>query len=68
MFEEAAVQGDGTVTVRVEPSVWFDLVDFSELEPGTPEEPVEFAPGTQPRLAFADGLAQLSAYRFAYSK
>ena len=67
-FDEVAISADGTVTARIDPSVWFDLVDFSELEPGSNDEPSEFVPDTQPRLAFAQGLAQLSAYEFSYSK
>ena len=67
-FEEVNVQADGSVTVRVTPSIWFSLVDFSALAPGSSEAPSAFAPGTQPRLAFADGLTQLSAYEFSYSK
>lgn len=66
-FDEVVVTGDGTVTVRVDPSSWFRLVDFAELEPGSRDAPSEFAPDTQPRLAFADGLAQLSAYEFSFS-
>jgi len=67
-FDEVAISGDGTVTVRIDPSFWFYLVDFSELDPGTQDEPSEFTPGSQPRIAFAEGLAQLSAYEFSYSK
>jgi len=67
-FDEVAITADGTVTVRLDPSIWFDLVDFGELEPGSSDEPSEFVPESQPRLAFADGLAQLSAYEFSYSK
>jgi hypothetical protein len=67
-FDEVAITDDGTVTVRVDPSVWFYLVDFSALDPGTEGEPSEFAAGSQPRLAFAEGLAQLSAYEFSYSR
>jgi len=67
-FHEANIQADGTVTVRVHPSIWFDLVDFSALEAGSSDAPTEFGPDTQPRLAFADGLAQLSAYEFSYSQ
>jgi hypothetical protein len=67
-FDTASIEDDGTVTVRVDPSVWFDLVDFGQLDPGSTSEPTEFAEGTQPRLAFAEGLAQLSAYAFSYAK
>ena len=65
-FVEANVEGDGTVTVVVSPRVWLDLVDFSQIEPGTAEEPTEFPKDSQPAIAFAQGLAQLSAYEFSY--
>lgn len=65
-FEETDVEGDGTVTVLVRPQVWFELVDFAELEPGTAEAPAEFPDESQPAIAFAQGLAQLSAYHFSY--
>lgn len=66
-FSELEVEGDGRITVLVNPRSWFELVDFSELEPGTQEAPAEFAPDSQPRIAFGQGLAQLSAYRFSYA-
>jgi len=65
-FDELDIQGDGRVTVRVTPKVWFDLVDFSELAP-VGDEPVELPPDSQPKIAFALGLAQLSAYEFSFS-
>jgi hypothetical protein len=61
------VQGDGTVTVTVRPSVWFEEVDFALVEPGTPEEPSPFVADTPPRLAFAKGLGAHAAYHFAFS-
>lgn len=66
-FSELEIENDGRVTVVVNPRIWFELVDFSELEPGTLDAPVEFEPGSQPRLAFGQGLAQLSAYKFSFS-
>ncbi len=66
-FDEVTVESDGTVTVVVAPHVWFELVDFSLVEPGTSEEPSTFAEGSQPHVAFTQGLAQLSAYHFSYS-
>lgn len=65
-FHEVNVTEDGTVTVRVKPVVWFELVDFGELEPGTEAEPSEFPADSQPRIAFTQGLAELSAYEFTY--
>jgi hypothetical protein len=66
-FQPFDVAADGTVTVTVRPRVWFNLVDFSLLAPGTPEAPTVAAPGSVPHIAFALGLAQLSAYQFAYT-
>lgn len=65
-FAEADIQADGTVTVLVQPKPWFNLVNFSLLEPGTEEEPSEFAAGSQPKVAFSQGVAQLSAYKLSY--
>jgi len=66
-FAEADVEGDGTVTATVKPKIWFDLVDFSELAPGTPEAPTVADASTTAYIAFSLGLVQLSAYQFAYT-
>lgn len=66
-LEEIDVEGDGRVTVRVTPKIWFDWVDFAELKPDPGGAPVEFAADSQPKIAFALGLAQLSAYEFSFA-
>ena len=66
-FKELGVEGDGRVTVQVTPKIWFDLVDFSELAPSADGEPVEFPADSQPKIAFALGLVQLSAYEFSFA-
>jgi hypothetical protein len=66
-FEEFDVEQSGRVTVQVNPKIWFDLVDFAQLGPVTGDEPVTFPDGSQARIAFALGLAQLSAYEFSFS-
>ena len=66
-FTEVDLQADGTTTVTIKPKIWFDLVDFSELAPGTPETPTVADATTTAHIAFALGLVQLSAYQFAYS-
>jgi hypothetical protein len=66
-FTETDVKDDGTVTVLVNPRVWFNLVDFSAIDPGSEEAPSVFPDDSQPKIAFAQGLAQLSAYKFSYS-
>jgi hypothetical protein len=66
-FRELEIEGDGLVSVSVNPKIWFDLVDFAELEPAGMAEIVEFPVDSQPRIAFALGLVQLSAYEFSFS-
>jgi hypothetical protein len=66
-FDEVDVQGDGTVTVTVDPKIWFDLVDFTDADAGSEAAPAELPDGSQPQLAFVLGTTQLSAYKFAYS-
>jgi hypothetical protein len=66
-FRELDIDNDGKVTVSVNPKIWFDLVDFAELEPAAGDEFVEFPGDSQPKIAFALGLAQLSAYEFSFS-
>jgi hypothetical protein len=66
VFEEVDVQGDGTVEVEVRPSVWFNLVDFAGVAPGTAEAPTTLQAGESAHLGFLVGLSQLSAYRFRF--
>lgn len=65
---EVDVEGDGTVTVTINPKVWFDLVDFSKAEEASPESPADFPDGSQPQIAFVLGVTQLSAYKFSFSQ
>ena len=65
-FDEADVADDGLVTVHIKPRVWLDLVDFSEVAPGSADAPTEVPRGQTAQLAFALGVAQLSAYRFSF--
>src|SRR5687768_8846448 len=51
-FEEVDIEQGGRVVVRVNPKVWFDLVDFAELAPAD-DTPVPFPDDSQPKLAFA---------------
>jgi hypothetical protein len=67
-FDPTDVQGDGTVTLQVRPRVWFNLVDFSTVPPGTPDTPSLVPAGSLAHLAFSLGLGQLSAFQFSYRK
>lgn len=67
-FAAREVLHDGTVTITLHPRVWFNLVDFRELEEGTAERPTAFGPESTARIAFALGLTQLSAYTFAFEE
>jgi hypothetical protein len=66
-FTELDIADGGRISVQVNPKIWFDLVDFAELTPAANAQPVEFPPDSQPKIAFALGLAQLSAYKFSFS-
>jgi hypothetical protein len=66
-LEEVDVEDDGTVTVTVNPKIWFDLVDFTEAEPGRADAPADLPDGSQPQIAFVLGTTQLSAYKFKYT-
>lgn len=66
-FDELDIERSGRVSVRVNPKIWFDLVDFAELAPAAGDAVVHFPDGSQPKIAFALGLAQLSAYEFSFS-
>ncbi len=63
VLDETTVTADGTITVEVRPTVWLNLVDFSKLAPGSSDEPTEAR-----NSGFSQGLTQLSAYHFSYSK
>ena len=67
-FTETNVDGSGTVHLVIHPSIWFNLVDFSSLDAGSDAAPTDVDAGTQPYVAFALGLAQLSAYGFSFSR
>lgn len=66
-FDEAEVESDGTVRLTLHTSVWFKLVDFTGVAPGSVEQPTAITPETPAQIAFAVGLVQLNAYRFSYS-
>jgi hypothetical protein len=66
-FTETNVAGNGTVHLVIHPGIWFNLVDFSSLNAGSDNVPTDVDAGTQPYVAFALGLVQLSAYSFSYT-
>jgi hypothetical protein len=66
VFDERAVEQSGTVTLTVTPRIWFNLVDFSDVAPGTAEEPTALVAGDVAYLGFALGVAQLSAYHYSF--
>jgi hypothetical protein len=65
-FAEDEIDSEGTVTVTIKPHIWFNLVDFSDVAPGSAHKPTEIAASETAHIAFALGLVQLSAYHFAY--
>lgn len=68
VVDEIAVTDTGTITVVVKPSIWFNLVDFADVAPGSEAAPTEIATGDTAQIGFALGLVQLTAYHFHYTK
>lgn len=62
-FEDGDLGEDGTVTLRIEPKVWLDQVDFAELPAGSAER-VDLTGAAHD--TFARGLKKPAAYRFHY--
>ena len=63
VLDETTVSADGTISAEIKPTIWLNLVDFSKLDPGTADHPTQAH-----NSGFSQGLTQLSAYRFTYSK
>jgi hypothetical protein len=68
------MDGDGTVTLTLVPSVWFDQVDFAFVAPGATGAPVANADGvldiagTIAWQGFIRGVKKGTAYEFSYEK
>jgi hypothetical protein len=68
------MDGDGTVTLTLSPTVWFDQVDFSYVAPGTAGAPAPNADGdvdiagTLAWAGFVRGVKKGTGYEFSYAK
>lgn len=68
------MDGDGTVTLTLVPSVWFDQVDFAYVAPGATGAPTPDASGvidiagTLAWQGFIRGVKKGTAYEFSYTK
>lgn len=60
------VQGDGTIMVKVNPHIWFNLVDFTSADEGSADSPADLPADSDARIGFVLGVTQLSAYKFSY--
>ncbi len=63
VLDETSVTESGSVNVEIKPTIWLNLVDFSKMDPGTADAPREAR-----NAGFSQGVTQLSAYHFSYSK
>ena len=66
VFERAEVDGDGAVTLTVDPAVWLAGADFADAPEGTDDAPADVPVGTQPANAFLRGLAKGGAFHFRF--
>jgi hypothetical protein len=67
-FKKTDIEGDGTVTLTLKPSIFFDYVDFGKIDAGSADKPTEIPAGDVAHIGFERGLAQLTAYDFSFSK
>jgi hypothetical protein len=63
VLDETDVTQNGTIHLEVKPSIWLNLVDFSLMDPGSADHPTEAR-----SAGFSQGVTQLSAYAFHWSK
>lgn len=64
-FAERDATGDLSVTLTISPRTWLTFVDLTGVTGGTASAPLTLGPESPQGVAFAVGVAQLSAYRFA---
>jgi hypothetical protein len=66
------LDGDGTVTLTLVPSVWFDQVDFAYVTPEAADPPSSYAvidiAGTLAWEGFLRGFKKGTAYEFSYTQ
>jgi hypothetical protein len=67
VFDAIEVEGNGTVTITLDPSVWIAGSDFAEAPEGAEGAPEVVPVGTQPFNAFDRGLKKGGGYRFTFT-
>ena len=65
-FDEANVQSNGTVTVRVDPSVWLNQAEFDDVLGDVESGPVLIPRDHPASKAFVRGIKKSSAVRFSF--
>jgi hypothetical protein len=66
-FEEVDVQSNGLVTIAVDPRVWLDQADFSDVEESPDGTPVEVPAELEAARAFVRGLKKSTALTFRFT-
>ncbi len=64
-FTSADVEADGTVVIAIDPTVWLDQVDFTDVKPTADGSPSDLA-GTIAFKGFARGLKKGAGFVFSY--
>lgn len=65
-FEEANVQSNGTVFVKIRLSTWLGQVEFDEVKPSTDGKPVLLDPSSTAFNQLVRGVKVGAAYTFSY--
>jgi hypothetical protein len=66
-FDEVDVQGDGLVTIEVDPRVWLDQADFSDVPQSAGDDPVDVPADLEAARAFARGIKKSTAFTFRFT-
>lgn len=66
-FQETDVQGSGTVSVHILPSIWLDQAELEFVAESTDGEPVELQDGEEAQRAFERGVKKGTAYKFSFT-
>jgi hypothetical protein len=66
-FEEVDIQSDGRVTVSVDPRVWLDQADFSDVDDSPDGAPLEVSAELEAARAFVRGIKKSTAFTFRFT-
>ncbi|MFO0667588.1 MAG: hypothetical protein U0174_26790 [Polyangiaceae bacterium] len=67
LFKEVDMQSDGTVTLTIQPKLWFDEVEFETMPASVDGKPVRMMPDVLARKELVLGVLAGNGYVFSYA-